>query len=101
VLSQFLFAAARATPLLAERYDCLSPAALCFLRDLVERCQAADVPATLCGEMASRPLEAMALLGVGFRSLSMPPAAVGAVKMMARSLDVKRLARYLDRLIDS
>jgi phosphotransferase system enzyme I (PtsP) len=100
-LLQFLFAADRGSPQLAERYDTLSPPVLGLLRDLVERCKAAEVPVTLCGEMASRPLEAMALLGVGLRSLSMPPGAVGAVKMMTRSLDVKRLARFLDRLIDS
>jgi phosphotransferase system enzyme I (PtsP) len=100
-LLQFLFAADRGSPQMAERYDTLSPPVLCLLRDLVERCKAAEVPVTLCGEMASRPIEAMALLGVGLRSLSMPPAAIGAVKMMTRSLDVKRLARFLDRLIDS
>ncbi|HUA52168.1 MAG TPA: phosphoenolpyruvate--protein phosphotransferase [Candidatus Sulfotelmatobacter sp.] len=100
-LLQFLFAADRGSPQVAERYDPLSPPVLGLLRDLVERCKAAEVPVTLCGEMASRPLEAMALLGVGLRSLSMPPGAVGSVKMMTRSLDVKRLARFLDRLIDS
>ncbi len=100
-LLQFLFAADRGSPRVGERYDALSPPVLCLLRDLVERCKAADVPVTLCGEMASRPIEAMALLGIGLRSLSMPPAAIGAVKMMTRSLDVKRLARFLDRLIDS
>ncbi len=100
-LLQFLFAADRGSPQVAERYDTLSPAVLSLFRDLVERCQAAEVPVTLCGEMASRPIEAMALLGVGFRSLSMPPAAIGAVKMMTRSLDVKRLARFLDQMRDS
>jgi phosphotransferase system enzyme I (PtsP) len=100
-LLQFLFAADRGSQQVAERYDALSPAVLGLLRDLVERCKTAEVPVTLCGEMASRPIEAMALLGVGFRSLSMPPAAIGAVKMMTRSLDVKRLARFLDRQIDS
>ena len=100
-LLQFLFAADRGSPAVADRYDTLSPPVLSLLRDLVERCKAAEVPVTLCGEMASRPIEAMALLGVGFRSLSMPPAAIGAVKMMTRSLDVKRLARFLDRHIDS
>ena len=100
-LLQFLFAADRGSPQVADRYDALSPPVLGLLRDLVERCKAAEVPVTLCGEMASRPIEAMALLGVGFRSLSMPPAAIGAVKMMTRSLDVKRLARFLDRHIDS
>jgi phosphotransferase system enzyme I (PtsP) len=100
-LVQFLFAADRGSPQVAERYDTLSPPVLGLLRDVVERCKAADVPVTLCGEMAGRPIEAMALLGVGLRSLSMPPAAIGAVKMMTRSVDVKRLARFLDRLIDS
>jgi phosphotransferase system enzyme I (PtsP) len=100
-LLQFLFAADRGSQQVAERYDALSPPVLGLLRDLVERCKNAEVPVTLCGEMASRPIEAMALLGVGFRSLSMPPAAIGAVKMMTRSLDVKRLARFLDRQIDS
>jgi phosphotransferase system enzyme I (PtsP) len=100
-LLQFLFAADRGSQQVAERYDTLSPPVLALLRDLVERCKAADVPVTLCGEMASRPIEAMALLGVGFRSLSMPPAAIGAVKMMTRSLDVKRLGRFLDRHIDA
>jgi phosphotransferase system enzyme I (PtsP) len=100
-LLQFLFASDRGSPQMAERYDTLAPAVLALFRDLVERCQAAEVPLTLCGEMASRPIEAMALLGVGFRSLSMPPAAIGAVKMMTRSLDVKRLGRFLDRLVDS
>jgi phosphotransferase system enzyme I (PtsP) len=62
---------------------------------IVEQCEAAGVPCSLCGEMAGRPLEAMALVGIGFRSLSMAPPAVGPVKTMLRSLDVGRLRQYL------
>jgi phosphotransferase system enzyme I (PtsP) len=97
-LLQFLFASDRGSARIGDRYDCLSPPVLAFLKELVTRCAAARVPVTLCGEMAGRPLEAMTLLGLGFRSISMPPASIGPVKAMIRSLDTRRLARLLDRL---
>lgn len=100
-LTQYLYAADRGNPMISRRYDPLSPALLTLLRELALRCREADVPVGLCGEMAARPLEAMALVGLGFRSLSMSPAAVGPVKMMIRSLDVGRLERFLDPLCRS
>ena len=87
-LTQFLFAADRANPRLAERYDWLSPAILRFLKRIVSTCQAADVPVTICGEMGGRSLEAMALIGLGIERLSITPAAVAPVKAMIRSLDL-------------
>jgi len=45
------------------------------------------VPVRLCGEMGGRPLEAMALIGIGIRNFSITPAAIGPVKAMVRSLD--------------
>src|SRR5205085_6248173 len=62
-LTQFLFAADRSGPLLAQRYDWLSPAILRFLKRVIDAARAADVPVRVCGEMAGRPLEAMALIG--------------------------------------
>jgi phosphotransferase system enzyme I (PtsP) len=100
-LAQYLFAADRGNPKVARRYDPLSPPMLNMLRTLVRDCDAAGVPVSLCGEMASRPLEAMALVGVGFRSLSMTPGAFGAVKTMIRRLEVGPLARYVDTLCGS
>ena len=50
----------------------------------------------LCGEMASRPLEAMALIALGFRKLSMNITALGAVKAMILSLNVKEATEYLN-----
>jgi phosphotransferase system enzyme I (PtsP) len=94
-LLQFLFASDRGHPALSERYDMLSPAVLMFLRSVVERCAEAKVPLGICGEMAGRPLEAMALVGVGLRSLSMAPASVGPVKAMVRSLDLASLEPYV------
>ena len=55
---------------------------------------------TLCGEMAGKPLSAMALLGVGFRSISMAPTAIGPVKAMLLGLDVDQLSRELNAALD-
>jgi phosphotransferase system, enzyme I, PtsP len=97
-LLQFLFACDRGNPRLAGRYDPLAPAVLAMLRELVRECDRHKVPVSLCGEMAGSPLEAMALLGVGFRILSMAASSVGPVKMMIRSLHLAPLEQFLATL---
>ncbi len=86
-LTQFLFAADRANPKLAERYDWLSPSVLRFLKRVVDGCALHDVSVTVCGEMGGRTLEALALIGLGIRRLSITPAAVGPIKEMVRKID--------------
>ena len=100
-LMQFLFAADRGNVRVAERFDALNPAGLKALRMIVEAANRHGVPLTLCGEMAGRPLEAMALIGLGFRSISMAPASVGPVKAMVLSLDAGDLGRRLDELLET
>ena len=87
-LTQFLFAADRAHPKLAERFDWLSPAILRFLKRVIDQAKAANVPVTVCGEMGGRSLEALALIGLGIEQLSITPAAIGPIKAMIRSLDI-------------
>jgi phosphotransferase system enzyme I (PtsP) len=98
-LTQFLFAADRAHPKLAERYDWLSPSILRFLRRVIEPARAAGVDLAVCGEMGGRPLEAMALIGIGIDRLSITPAAVGPIKAMVRSLDVGALRGVMTELL--
>jgi phosphotransferase system enzyme I (PtsP) len=98
-LTQFLFAADRADPRLAMRYDWLSPAILRFLRRVAREAAAAGVPVRICGEMGGRPLEAMALMGIGINNFSITPAAVGPVKAMIRSLDVAAARGKLELLL--
>jgi phosphotransferase system enzyme I (PtsP) len=100
-LTQFLFAADRADPRLAERYDWLSPAIMRFIRRVVAACGEHKVDLTVCGEMGGRSLEAMALIGIGIRRLSITPAAVGAVKAMVRSLDGAAIAAKMDELLSA
>jgi phosphotransferase system enzyme I (PtsP) len=98
-LTQFLFAADRADPRLAMRYDWLSPAILRFLRRVAREAAAAGVPVRVCGEMGGRPLEAMALMGIGINNFSITPAAVGPVKAMIRSLDAASARRKVEALL--
>src|SRR5699024_9407893 len=95
---QFLFASDRGNYRISESYDVLSPVLLKLLRSVVEQCLAAGVPVSICGEMAAHPLDAMALLGIGFRNLSVTPPAIGPIKMMVRSADVASVTRYLDKI---
>ena len=99
-LLQFLFAADRGNERVADRFDALSPAALRALRQIVQAADQHGTPVTLCGEMAGKPLEAMALIGLGFRSISMAPASVGPVKAMILSLDAENLRAKLDTLLE-
>ena len=98
-LTQFLFAADRAHPKLALRYDWLSPSILRFLKRVTDQCQAAGVPVGVCGEMGGRPLEALALLGLGIDRLSITPAAVGPIKAMVRSLDRGKLVDAMGAML--
>lgn len=99
-LMQFLFASDRGNPKLADRYDELSPAFIAVLRQVVGECRQAQVPLSLCGEMAGRPIDAMALVGLGFRSISMATPCIGPVKEMIRGLPLAALEVFLESLSD-
>jgi ABC-type sugar transport system ATPase subunit len=61
--------------------------------------RAAEVPVRVCGEMAGRPLEAMALIGIGAENFSITPAGVGPLKAMIRSLDAAAIRSRMDQLL--
>lgn len=97
-LLSLAFAVDRTNPRVARRYDNLNPASLTLIRLIVQ--SAAENPGdlSLCGEMAGRPLDAMALLGLGLRTLSMQPGQIGPIKMMIRSMHLGEVAAFVDRL---
>jgi phosphotransferase system enzyme I (PtsP) len=90
-LMQFMFAIDRENRRVADRFDPLSVPMLRALRMVAEQAQAAGCLATVCGEIGGRPLEAMALIALGFHSLSMSPASLGPVKAMLLELEAKRV----------
>ncbi|MGE5476817.1 MAG: phosphoenolpyruvate--protein phosphotransferase [Bacteroidales bacterium] len=100
-MTQFLYAVDRGNPRIAERYDALAPGMLTFIRYVASKCEAAQVPLSVCGEMAGRPLEAMALIACGVRVLSVASPSIGPVKTMIRTLEVGPVKAYLDGLLKS
>ncbi len=94
-LTQFLFAADRANPKLAARYDWLSPAILRFLKRVAQACVGHPVTLGVCGEMGGRKLEALALLGLGIHRLSITPVAVGPIKELVRQVDLAEIEQAM------
>ncbi len=99
-LFQFIMAVDRGNPRMASRFDPLSRPFLRVLRRIVVKANEYERPLTLCGELAGRPLPAMALAGIGFRSLSMASSSIGPVKAMLRDLDVDKLSTRLLAALD-
>ncbi len=100
-LTQFLFAADRSHPKLAERYDWLSPAILRFLRRVLLSLAGHNVDVTVCGEMGGRRLEALALLGLGIHRLSITPASVGPIKELVRKIDLSEISAAMKQWLSS
>lgn len=98
-LMQHLYAADRGNSSVSTRYDPLSVPFLRVLAMLVAAARRHAVDVTLCGEIGGRPLEALALIATGFRSLSMSPASIGPMKEMIVSLDAGRAASHLAELL--
>jgi phosphotransferase system, enzyme I, PtsP len=98
-LLQFLFAADRGNSRVNARFDDLSIPMLRALKDIADHGHAHGKPVTLCGEMASKTLSALALIALGFRKLSLVPSAVGPVKAMAMELDAGKAQALVNGLI--
>jgi phosphotransferase system enzyme I (PtsP) len=99
-LFQFSMAVDRGNARVSDRFDILGRPFLRILRDIVRAADRHDTPLTLCGEMAGKPLSSMALFGIGFRSVSMSPTAIGPVKAMLLQLDIAKLSAELNALLD-
>jgi phosphotransferase system enzyme I (PtsP) len=97
-LLQFLFACDRGNPRLADRYDALSAPMLALFREIIACSSDAGTSLSMCGDVAGNPLEAMVLIALGFRTLSMAATAIGPVKTMIRTLDTGAVAAYLDEV---
>ncbi|MGX1740681.1 phosphoenolpyruvate--protein phosphotransferase [Bosea sp. NPDC055353] len=100
-LMQFLFAADRENKRVADRFDPLGVGALRALRRIVEAAAETGCPVTVCGEMGGKPLETMALIGLGYRGFSMSAASIGPVKAMLRALDAGKLRERMDWMLAS
>jgi len=99
-LVQFLYAVDRGNPRVSGRFDSLSAPILRALKEIVDACRKHGKPVTLCGELASQPLGALALVAIGYRSLSLTPSAMGPVKAMLLELDSRKAAEFLCEVME-
>ncbi|MES0097979.1 phosphoenolpyruvate--protein phosphotransferase [Mesorhizobium sp. M0019] len=95
-LFQFVMAVDRGNTQLSDRFDPLSTPFLRVLRQIADAGARNQTPVTLCGELAGKPISAMALIGLGYRSISMSPASIGPVKAMLKELPLSELEAFFD-----
>ncbi len=99
-LIQFLTAADRANPRVANKYDPIDRPRLRAIRHVVKACREHKVPLTMCGELAGRPIDALALLSIGFTRLSMGASSIGPVKDMILRLDLEPIRLAVAAALD-
>ena len=88
-LIMFLNAADRANSRVAKAYDPIALPRLRALRHIVDMAKRYGVPITMCGELAGRTIDALALMAIGMTRLSMSPPAIGPIKEMVMGLELK------------
>jgi phosphotransferase system enzyme I (PtsP) len=99
-LVQYMYAADRDNPRVSKRFDALSTPILRALKTIADKAEEAKKPLTLCGEMGGRPLEAVVLVALGYRGLSMSPASIGPVKAAIMAMDLAKVQNYVTDLIE-
>jgi phosphotransferase system enzyme I (PtsP) len=100
-LFQFYYACDRTNPSVSNRYDVLSTSFLRYLHKIGQRCKDAKIPVTICGEMAGKPLEALALLALGFRSFSISGPSAGFMKKMIVNLPLREMETFVLEALDT
>jgi phosphotransferase system enzyme I (PtsP) len=92
-LIMFMTAADRANTRVAKAYDPIALPRLRALRHIVDMAGRYNVPITMCGELAGRTIEALALMSIGMTRLSMSPPAIGPIKEMVMGLELDPIRR--------
>jgi len=89
-LTQYTLVVDRGNARLAERFTPHDPSVLRLLKMVADAARAAGKPASVCGEMASEPLSAFLLIGLGYETLSVAPPALPLVKWTVRQVSAAR-----------
>lgn len=98
-LIQYVLAVDRSNEEIANLYDPLHPAVLRCLNEAMQVAAQHRIPLRVCGEMASDPLFAMILIGLGVRNLSMNPAALPFIRRLVRSIEKERMTHVTREIL--
>jgi phosphoenolpyruvate-protein kinase (PTS system EI component) len=85
-LTQYTLVVDRGNARLADRFTPHDPSVLRLLKQVADAARAAGKPASVCGEMASEPLSAFLLIGLGYETLSVAPPALPLLRWLVRQL---------------
>src|SRR5947209_5599354 len=95
-LIQYSLAIDRANENVSYLYEPLHPALLRLIKFVIEAGKRAGIPVSMCGEMASDPIYAIVLLGLGLEIFSMNPSSVPAIKNVVRAVRVRDCRRIAE-----
>lgn len=99
-LAQYTLAVDRGNPALEQYRDALHPAVLCLIAQAVDAATRSGIELSVCGEMAGDPAAALALVGLGLRSLSMAAPSLPAVRRAIRGSAAAELASAARAALD-
>jgi phosphoenolpyruvate-protein kinase (PTS system EI component) len=99
-LVQYLLAVDRDNSWVAKLYEPYDPSVFQALRDVADACAEKNKPCSVCGDLASDPLNALVLLGLGYHSVSVAPHFVPEIKYLLRSTTMEK-ARELAEAVTS
>jgi phosphocarrier protein FPr/phosphocarrier protein len=100
-LTQYTLAADRGNAAVSHRIDALHPAVLRLIRQVGSAARKAERWAGICGGLASDPLAAPILIGLGITELSATPASIPALKAVVRKLDMNACVTLAERACDA
>ncbi|MEX0860203.1 MAG: phosphoenolpyruvate--protein phosphotransferase [Cucumibacter sp.] len=99
-LMQFLTAADRSNPRVSASYDPIALPRLRAMRLIAREATAHKVPLTMCGELAGRPVEALALMAIGIVKLSMAASSIGPIKELVRAAELVPIRERIEAALD-
>jgi phosphoenolpyruvate-protein kinase (PTS system EI component) len=100
-LTQYALAVDRGNAHLASRFTPHDPAILRMLRDVLSAGNAQGIPVSVCGEMASEPLYAVLLMGLGFTTMSVAPPSLPLLKWLVRTVPMAIARTAADAALDA
>ncbi len=100
-LKQFFFAADRENEKVRKRYDMLSTSFLSFLKLIIKKSEKYKLPLSYCGEDAGRPIEALVLCSLGFKTLSMQPNCIAPIKSLLRNIKLSEIKQIVDYAVET
>lgn len=98
-LSQYLLALDRNNARVAKRFEPVHPAIIHEINRITQIAKACDLPLSVCGEMASDPVAALLLIGMGVRRISLSSDKLPRIKWLIRAVTMQQAEAFLQQAL--